>query len=625
MNVMNNENEKKTKELELGQDTTSNTEGNKTQETKSTGRIVDENNPNSFYDGGSNKSDSAWTEDWRGKTLIFLILLLLLIGIAIPSGMAAAGYFKDGAKVPNFTSEEQELQVKKDIQHMMDIAVIDNYDAMVAQGYVSQKYADNKLEDIENDIEDQIQEEKDTLKDTYGKTWEDEWSKELFNKGFDTEEEYKNSLRASKLKDEQVSSYTSTSLYTAKAEDSLGATYVSGWDRNGKVTYVNNDAGILAENDVESYDEEDYEDGEYINIISPEDLTWLYVNAYEPLAFNSTTIELTTIGADGETTIKPDSISVSKENLQKIRHLGNSLKNGTLLPQNKIEGSIQSRSNINLGSSAANAAIYAYLASSKAENKGGLFDYATTMTGKYLESDINSMTTTELEAEADTILALPYFLNDGTRSLYYTETIGTPVDGTIDYNNATYVSYLDTDGIHYIGLAGEGEQLVTDFLDKKNRSVDSDYNKIPDLGYLDSFKSFVTANAETIILLNQIYDFDAGTFDLKAFNEEKIGKMLEEINKGTTVEEKYQTKTEDIINAVPYYINKFNSKQFSASYYGVIDYAKDNRTVFAYDTIKTSPELIAATQDFALYHLVNDAAAAGTKNNKTLKRGDQYE
>ena len=163
---MNNKNEKKIKELELGTDTTSNTqEINSDKETKSTDITINENNQNSFYDGGTNKSVSAWTKDWRGKTLIFFTLLLIILGIAIPSGMAAAGYFNNGKnKVPNFTSEEQELQVKKDIKHMMDIAISNNYDAMIEQGYWDKKTAKNKLEDIENDIDDQIQKEKDSLK-----------------------------------------------------------------------------------------------------------------------------------------------------------------------------------------------------------------------------------------------------------------------------------------------------------------------------------------------------------------------------------------------------------------------------------------------------------------------------
>ena len=616
---MNNKNEKKIKELELGTDTTSNTqEINSDKETKSTDITINENNQNSFYDGGTNKSVSAWTKDWRGKTLIFFTLLLIILGIAIPSGMAAAGYFNNGKnKVPNFTSEEQELQVKKDIKHMMDIAISNNYDAMIEQGYWDKKTAKNKLEDIENDIDDQIQKEKDSLKnDTYGNTWKDEWTKSLFNKGFDTEEEYRTSLKASKLKDEQVSSYTSTSLYTSKGEfKSTNYEYVSGEDSNKKITYINNDEGILKENNNTVYNGE-------INIISPEDLTKLYVTYYQPLAFNSSIIELTTIGNDGSQTIAPDLISVTKENLQKLRHLKNSLNNKTLVPQNKIEGSIQSRSNINL-SPAANAAIYSYIAAATIENDGGLFNYVVQDENNFYDNEqqINSLTTTELEKEAKNLFTkLHYFQNDGKRSLYFTENAAdsnSRKNG--DYNNQTYISYLDTDGIHYIGLTAAGETLVTNFLNKKNKTVDNSdisFNEIPDLGFQDSLNSFITKNAETIILLNQIYDFENSKF-----NDDVIETILADINEETNIKKEFQTTKDNVTSAIPFYINKYNSKQISSAYYGIVDYAKENRTVFNYEEIKKDDELFKAVSNFELYNAINKVK----KPNKATKRGDQYE
>lgn len=624
---MDYNNEKKTKELELGKDTSTTEEQKVNQTTKSKGRVVNENDANSFYDGGSDKDGSAWLTDWRGKTLIFLIILLILIGIAIPSGMAIAGYFSQENQDYPFSDIDDDSQVAKDFKNIQNDAIVDYLDELYAQGFYSEKYFKKLKKDAKEDVDDQIEEEKDEAKDTYGDEYSDPWNHSLEEKGFNNEDQYRASLLSSKYRTEEIKKIVNKSYFTKTAykDEEVKTTDVPLYqsEKTGgrnRYKYISDDDAIKTFIKTDA----DY-DGD---IISPEDLMNLYLYVYQPVVFNASTLDFTTKGTDGSTTLDPFSVSLTNDQLLNFWNLSQ-LGDTKFEPQNYKDGEIQSMTGIST-TSAEDLALYS--AKSESFTDTAAWDSFTTTDPGFMASvsaldrdtvlgmpdndlgDISKLLLTSLQGSY--LLDTPASKADAVsyeRPLYSMAKLGG--DDTSSRDDASvgnqYVTYFDTDGLHIIGVTENGnskdhQTIVTNYLNLSNKS--GNYSDLEDTGLWDSYSSFVTNNFNYIILYQALKD--GKVFGDKGFASE------------------YESTKEEYKAHVEYLYNKKVFDLVDTKYFALDSYVKENKDIYGYEAFKSDVSLFNTTTQFNFASKLFPAAAGGTlitPHNKVIKGGDDNE
>ncbi len=508
---MNQNEERNTTELEIGQETNTSGSGRGGQK-PSTG--------NSFYERKNNEEKTVWYKDWRGKTLGITLAALVLIGGGIPAGMAAAGYWADfkGKETPVLDGGDEINDIYEEAMDRIAIlenkALLDHYQMMVYEGLVTPKAHDNAIEDAEDNADDAIKSEKDALKDQYGNTWKDEWDKDLQEKGFSTgeqgEQEYKDSIVASSIKGNITAVYSSARNIKTKVleTDSTVYTYESEIN-NGKKYVIKNSYEYPAAGDEEWYDNNN---NKYS--YTPTDLMTAYLTTFEPVMFNDTLLPfIPVVGNGAEADIQGNNISMTNSDINAAWSFA---RMDTYEPAALNYGGIQSKGSIDFSAQSlgqeANIAVMSGLNGSATD--GGttiktLVDNAFSaalpgQTSATVTSNmITNMNDDEVNLFEETLrddLIAAGLLNDPDNAAKPYRNWST--SGIVDANTYSFVS---TNGLHNIGVQFDGVELVTEQL---NSDIGED---ALDVGLFASFNTWFSTAFEYITLIDYLTDpVDAG-------------------------------------------------------------------------------------------------------------------
>ncbi len=494
---------------------------------------------NSFYERQQdNQADTKWTKDWRGKTLGLTLAALILIGAGIPAGMAMAGYWHDpgSANLVDKTEVETAVDFASDeVQRIYDLAVLDHYDSLVYEGYITEDSHDDKIENAEDSAWDTIDNEKETLKANYGDTWEEEWDNSLKEKGFHTkanggEDEYVDSMVASAVEETIKSQYnTKNALTSPVSETDLTPSdydFISTEaNSKGKYYYIENMVPVFYSDDGAS----SWDDIETSYSYTPEDLMNLFVWTYEPIVFNNSLLPFTPVeGAnDTEADIQGDNVYMSNDNVKSAWSFARAEDAGTA-PAATNYGGIQKKYNVDLSSQglgvesviAIDEIIYGRFTTGKTTITD-IVNAAFAATGLgtvdvVTSTDISNMNTNDVQTFSEEIssqlktegLLTP---DGGTRN-FATTNIFTPTS----VSNKT-VSFVSTNGLNNIGVSFEDEEVIVEQLDNYAGA-----NGAIDLALVSTFNTWFAEAFEYITIIDFLTNptdtsqgwFNGGTLDL---------------------------------------------------------------------------------------------------------------
>jgi len=495
----------KTKELNLEKDITKKTKDVKEEKTKKdvkeaktkTSKNKKEDKPsNSFYEETSTvASDSKWYKDWRGKALILILAGSLLIAAGIPSGMAIAGYWKKfhGDEIPYAPSIYE--KIIDEIKVATNSGYIEQLDNMTEQGWFTDSQHKLIVKNANDDADDQIKSEKKSIKDEYGKVWEDAWNKKLQKDGFSNDKQYKDSIIADKYKTKEVAQYTDVSNIVKSTNNlsSLGdVKYVSDKAERGKYyKYINN--GVPNK------------DMDTTNILTSEKLMTAFIYLYQPILFNDSLLEFTpSKGQDGEASVAATTISITNDQILNALDMHYNLTDDNYEQFSNNFGDVMSVPNISFDDIPTNVAINSWMVdnnSTKQElgneddlNIDQMIQDAFAAVGAggidtLTKDDINDFTADQddlFSASLKTSLSASNIIGPNTTRVVY-QTWG------------KYLSFISTDGLHSVGIQSQDDELISDYLNIKNKSegwVDLASSSID-----SKYSEWVSSNFDTITLI----------------------------------------------------------------------------------------------------------------------------
>ncbi len=515
-------------------------------------------NGNSFYERQQNNStsDTKWYKDWRGKTLGLTIAALLLIGGGIPAGMAMAGYFNhndfDGLKENSDVETAFDL-AEDEVNRIYNQAILERYDGLVAEGYITQRAHDKKLEDSEESATDIIDGEKESLKDQYGNTWEEEWDNELKEKGFHTsanggEEEYKDSMIVSDVEGDVKTQFNTKSALTSVNTEDAGYDFISTEaNTKGKYYYVENLVPSIASG------EQTWESiGNYS--YTPEDLMNLFVLTYQPIVFNNSLLPfIPVLGATGtEANIQGDNVYMTNSDIKNAWSFAKVDTLGTKEVAAENFGGIKQKYNVSftsesLGEEAdiavnlalagkidgtATVSITSIVDAGFAAANASNTDIPATAS-EATSSDIDNMTSNDItefqkgmgKALQDAGLLTKTGLAGATTLRSFATTGYATETGT--------VAFVSTNGLNNIGVSFEGSEVVVEQLD-----FYAGVRNAIDLSLISTFNTWFESAFKYITIIdyftNPISSND-GWFDATgSLQIESNGKFVEEV--GITID-----------------------------------------------------------------------------------------
>ncbi|BDU67813.1 MAG: hypothetical protein TYPL_4660 [Candidatus Tyloplasma litorale] len=542
---------------------------------------------NSFYERISiDNKKTSWTSDWRGKTLSFFVSAAVLIGLAIPSGMAATGYFAsykgESTIIGNGNPDNEDTNYSdamNELSRLKDEAIIYHYEEMVNEGWITQTQYDDDIEEAEDNADDQIKNKKDSLQEQYGDSYEDEWDNTLQEMGFhiaseNGEEEYKDSLISDSIESKVKSTYTSQNSLTQVipvSSDNDSAIYSSETNESrGRKTIIENQSPIYY-----SAVENDDSDDPFVTTFTPQDLTTLYLLTYRPLIFNNTLLPFTPVAgsSNSEVDITGSNISMTNDNIASAKAFYDLISNG-YTPTATNYGNIQSTYDISFESESlgleADTAIEMALAGEytvatttldtmidtafAASSNLGLDDYegdyegANDITSEEI-SNMNSIQVTAFETALSKDLIENGLLDDGNEATKYRNF------STIGLIDNQTVSFVSTNGLHNIGIQFEGKEIVEEQLNNINKNPNS-----IDVGFIESFNSWFENAFNYIIIIDYLSDpvDDSGWFTYSGFDENnypKIGlnleyRNVEDTNDDGELDSHYEPESKYLIDAI---------------------------------------------------------------------------
>ncbi len=464
--------EKKTKELNLEKNTKSKT---KEVNEKSKEKVKDNKKPsNSFYEETSEVSlDVKWYKDWRGKTLILTLAGALLIAGGIPSGMAISGYWKKfkGDQIPYNPSKYE--QVINRIKVDLNTAYIEQLSEMTDEGWFTESQKKLIVKNAKNDADDQVKNEKKSVKNQYGKVWEDAWTKQLQEKGFNNDQEYKDSIIAGEYKSKISSQYTDISNIVKKSSTDLDAKYKSGKAMRGDHwEYINNSVPNENIDSSKNY------------VITPEKLMDVFIYLYQPILFNDTLMEFTpSKSQDGEADIAANTISFTNDQILNTLDMYYNLTDDNYEQFSNNYGDVMSASNLSFEDTATTVSLnkkvvddgpfYPLSESNKETNELDLTNIITTAFADLDIGDINNLTKDDIDTLTST---QDETFSESVRSgLVTANLIQNSSGGKRDFyskwsKNGDYLSFISTDGLHSVGIQNHDTGLIEDYLNIKNKS-----------------------------------------------------------------------------------------------------------------------------------------------------------
>ncbi len=609
--------------------------------------LVDQNNKekstslsndtgNSFYEGGTKKSKTKWTQDWRGKTLFVSIAALILIGMAIPSGMAIANYFNHNDKDINFGSVEISGKISNEISATKNAAIVDRFDLLNEEGYISNDTYDTITKNAIDEADETISNKKSELKNNFGNTWESEWFSFLSDEGFSDEDEYKDSLISDKYITNITPFYTNNSNIITTVDDDSGFRYVS--DAKDESASEKKYKAIVNSTPNGNSDE----------ILTPENLMTAYLNIFQPVSLNTSPINFTPIGgkdtASGEADINGAAIKIEQDNLRDMFALAFQLEDPTTFePKETTSLGVKSLSKFDLASPEANLAAYSFISGSSmlasttpSALRQILVDSLTGYTGApsdindaYIEYENGNITSDNLDEIGEVLLGklrAIKLMNDTA------STADRKYGLSLEINSNNYFGYLSTSGITIVGFNSQNgatdlttyqENLVQDALNYSNGlKVDpTDGYEIIDPGLISSFTSWVSTNIEDIILLPYISDVD---------NLDELGNKVKDILNESEFNGRTDWTTQDGIDAAK--INYFgeyimDGETFAKNKFTEVStYVKTNNKLFDTSTwISEESSFITTIKDLNVvykYSLDQFSSLNSSKSKAILNKGD---
>lgn len=496
---------------------------------KSSKKSSNKKSENSFYERQDDVEKTSWVKDWRGKTLMFLAATLVLIGVGIPIGMLSVGYFENIRDEDYDVDEVDNVEFSlatDELSRIKDQALLEHYELMIDEGWITQTQYDNDIENAEETADDQVKNEKDSIKDEYGNTWKDEWDQSLQEKGFHTsdnngEQEYKDSIIASTIETKIKTTYTSTNVLTQQVSSSDNVTYYSDVSDDGKYLIIENRDRIYYRNK----DDADYH--YYSPSFTPEDLVTLYLLTYQPIVFNNTLLPFTPVLGNSDTSdVNGSNLTVTNDNILSIWSFYKMLTTGSdFSPKAKNYGGIQSKYDItftdqSLGSEVDNAVNFYLSGSSESvssttnlESIISLAFASMTVDDGDENYDVNDITSTEISnLNDDNLVQFANSLRDSLVSVgLMSKSESKKNFSIVGLINDNIVSVVSTNGLNNIGVQFEGDEIVKEQLNSNNMITNS-----IDLGFADSFGTWFDSAFDYIITIDYLTnpkDNGLGWFD----------------------------------------------------------------------------------------------------------------
>lgn len=464
---------------------------------------------NSFYDRQQNKkTNTVWYKDWRGKTLGISLAALVLIGVGIPSGMAAAGYWaKYKGDQTNITNNDSIVtdytKAMNEVEIQYDKAILAHYDVLVEEGYITQSAHDKKLDDAKKTANDTIDNKKEELKDQYGNTWKEKYDDFLQSSGFHTsskngEDEWRDSQVADAIESKVKDQYNEKLDLISYSSDNSDKQYVSTeTNKHGKYAYIEN-----------GYKNDDYAGYSYTS----QDLVTLYLLTYQPIVFNNSLLPFLPVeGAnDEEANIQGDNVYMTNDDVMSAWSFYKEFTSGSFEQAAANYGGIQSKYNISFSSQSlgenADMAVELGL-SGNSEDAGLTIDtlFSTAWTASGVSTDVTSITSTDIrDMNSTQVEAFSKSISDQLKTAgLLTAANGKTyrkfsTNGVVEKNT---VSFVDTNGLNNIGIQTEGKDLIIDQLDNYagvNGSIDYDL--------VASYSSWLESSFKYITLIDYFTD-----------------------------------------------------------------------------------------------------------------------
>ncbi len=605
---------------------------------------------NSFYEGGSKQTKTKWTKDWRAKALGVSIAALVLIGAAIPSGMAMSKYFEHYDMSHTFGGNDLTSLITNEINSAKDRAVIDRFDKLNKEGYLDNGAYNSLKEKAKDAADKKIKDEKASIKKQYGSTWKEEWSKELNDKGFSDENEYKDSI----MSDRYVSIITP--FYNTKAWTNIKVTKdeykANGYTyHSSAVASTDNEYRVIA-NDSPGGNTDKFEDGGITSggtkhrlYLTPQNLVAAYLDIYKPISLNQSPLDFVPTkgsdAADGTPDITADTIKITQDNLKMFLALYNALEPtnpgspgiSSFKPDDTDTLGIKSLSQFDMGNANANFAIYSEL--------------ATSTSSKEMEDVIRPLIKSTVETNSTGVFIdklQPDKVNSDQLKIMGTNLVGElkkpdiglieSISGTpsrksgllLKENGEYYISYLTTEGLKMIGLnnfdigttiySDYGKNLINDSLDIQAGISNSD---IVDTKIYDSYSTWVSNNIKDILLLTWINDDRLNV----------LGEKIANLSTSDNIEDKDKGLEEAEVNYLIPFLN--TSLSFAqGKYKEADDFINENDKLFNktnWDNISSS-YIKATNENNHIYEIVKNKlgtllTSATIKENTILTKGDE--
>ncbi len=636
--------ERETKELELGASNTEPQVSNENIDKKEQGNT--ETKPagsgnNSFYERKETKqgSSAVWYKDWRGKTLGLSLAALILIGAGIPAGMAAAGYFNvqddnynTAAKVDGYKT------IKSELERAYDRGIIAHYEEMKNEGWFPSNQYENSKKEAEKNASNTIDDEKKSLKDSYGNTWEEEWDKSLQEKGFHTsgnggEAEYKESLISSAYENNVRSIYTkkSNTLEKVSMEDTKDYIYAS---TPYTINNPENDNYQVVRNNNKNKDYDSYS-------YTPQDLMTIYLYAYQPIVFNNSLLPFTpVVGSNTEADIEGNNITMTNAQVKNAWALSTKVKEEKEYGTDNF-GGVQSMNSITFSGQSlgeeADIAVLSKMKDNKLGNAGTeistIVDTAFSKTGltTISSSSIDYMDEDQVKLFADSLeasLSEKQLLNkvDATGTASSKRLYG--VEGLIPDT----ISFVSSNGLNNIGVEIYGTDLLLESLNEQAKDPNA-----RDFDIWSSYTNWVTSSFKYITILDYftdlndesnkswfIYDNSQKATGVNLKPNDKLNEFVVEVNNKN---EDLTISQDDLKNVLISDISLDNLNSISTSYNEAKSFAKVHENYYeSFDTtVKKEILDFTTSTNLAMFTEKNFWTPISTKkqNEVILKGGDQ--
>ncbi len=173
---------------------------------------------NSFYE--NEEKDSSMKSN-KILYIILSIVLLIVVILSITLGLIFGinwnkdssfvdinGDGKNDLELIEDVIESNNYETQNDVAKLKSKAIIWGFDEAHDQGFIEDSTYNLTTQNANTLAKNQVKQEKQSIQDQYADSWEKEWNDKLQSLGFDTEEEYQDSLVANTLKEELDSTFS---------------------------------------------------------------------------------------------------------------------------------------------------------------------------------------------------------------------------------------------------------------------------------------------------------------------------------------------------------------------------------------------------------------------------------